>query len=261
MQKNTRAITVLCIIIFLALCGHLSPPDAMSGERELWRKDKPCGRRLPDLKPVTMQSCLDACCLEIPGTVRFCACQKSKDTGETQMLLERTGLPPQEWISNVFPLSFGPESFRLDAVDLDGDKKEELLIGAMTLQSMGMGVQYWTVWAANETSISEPIEIEDYGVMGFPTRAQEENRCYMLATRWIEGWEPGRGAGLYLAGRWYKYVHGEFSAVYDRPAVYHRYLYSLQDARGESFSKDHPEPLIWYASKKAHALVGPYPFE
>jgi hypothetical protein len=229
---------------------------ALASSSENWRKDRLCGRRIPDLQAVSLEGCLKAYCATI-NDLRICVCKKTKDTDEIQLTLEYKGAIKKQWAAKVMPFMFGLEVFRLDAADLDGDSNEEFLFAAMETQSNGMGIEYWTIWAIDEGHVSKPIEIQDYGTMGYLTSPEEGRGCQLLVARWQDGWEPERGAGLYIVGRWYVFRNGEFSPRFDRPAIYRRYLISLERLRGESLSK---KPILWYKSSKAHQVIGPHPW-
>ena len=130
-------------------------------------------------------------------------------------------------LKTTIPLSFGTELFLLHHVDFTGDGKKQLLLGILSSQSNGMGVQYWTVWA---------IDGEDYGTMSFATRAKQESACNLLVSRWISGWEAKRGNGLYIAGLWYQLSNGEFLPNSERPSIFRRY--SSEPCRVRSIIND-----------------------
>ena len=246
---------ILKLVISAALLTVISS-FAFAGSSEEWRKDKLCGRRLPHFQAVTLKGCLEAYCAVV-GDSRICACKESENTDEIHIILEYKGEKEAKWTAKVMPFIFGPESFRLNEADLDGDGNKEFIFAALWTQSNGMGIEYWTLWAIDEGQVSKPIEIQDYGTMGYLTSAEDDKNCQLLVSRWLDGWEPERGSGLYIVGRWYIYSNGEFSPQFDRPAIYRRYLYRLERLRGESLSK---KPLLWYKSSETHQVIGPHPF-
>ena len=264
-MKNRIKITI--VLGALAVLAAIAPSSTLAGRFDEWRRDAECGRRLPNLlHPTTRQGCDAAYCTEVPPDPRICACLSEKEPTGIQILFEYpSGVIKKPWITNeVSYVYFVTESFRLDAVDLNGDGKDELLFGAMSSQSNGIGIEYWTVWAIDEGQASDPIEVQDYGTMSFATRPHSSRSCQLLVSRWINGWESSQGPGKYIVGRWYQFSKGEgrsggFFPRFDRPAVYQRYRFSLQQLRSEA--NESGKPLLWYASKKTLPVVGPYPLE
>lgn len=250
-------------LIPFAMLLTLSGNTARAGESDAWQKDKPCGQKLPAFQSAAaLPGCLkDAYCAQAPGEIRVCACMKSDESGETLLTLEQKGVTKKQWSIEIMLMSFGAESLRLDEADLDGNGTNELLLGVMGSQSNGMGVQYWTVWSIAGEQVSEPLQIEDYGTMGFATQSQQGGACQLLVSRWIDGSEPGRGAGLYIVGRWYRFTAGSFFADSDRPVVYRRYLSSLERLRLEYLESQPQKPLLWYTGKETVPVVGPYPIQ
>jgi hypothetical protein len=250
-----KVIWIAALLVIMA--GTLAHADSP----EKWREDKPCGRQLPDFQSVKLEGCLQACCGDLPTGARLCACLKSEDTGETQISLEPKGTQKKQWTIQVLPLVFGAEAFRLDSVDFNGDGREELLFGVMVSQGQGMGVQHWTLWALDGKEVSDEIQVDDYGVMSFLTCSAGHRGALLLGSRWIWGWEPGRGSGLYIAAQWYEFAYGRFFPTSSRPGIYHRYLFSLAEERGKELNKNYPRPVQWHSKRNAHLLVGPYPFD
>jgi hypothetical protein len=124
--------------------------------------------------------------------------------------------------------------------------------------SNGMGVQYWAVRAIIEGELSNALFAEDYGIVGYPTRSKSQKVCMLLVTRWLEGWEPTRGDGLYLAGRWFTYnTYSHEMVPADRPVIYRRYLYGFERLRLGQLEKDQPTPLLWYKDKRQRSLLDP----
>jgi hypothetical protein len=258
MKNKFNKIKPLYITILLVV---LTTTLALAAESEKWRKDKPCGHQLPGLQSVKMEGCQQAYCSDLPTGARLCACLKSDETGETQISFEPKNLPKKQWTVEVFPPGFGADSFRLDSADLNADGREELLFGVMESMGQGMGVQNWKLWALDGNEVSNEINVADYGVMSFLTCSNDHKGALLLGSRWVSGWEPRRGEGLYIAAQWYELGCGSLSPTSNRPGIYHRYLSSLGEERGQEFGKDRPNPVQWYSKKNAHILVGPYPFE
>jgi hypothetical protein len=111
------------------------------------------------------------------------------------------------------------------------------------------------VWAIDGAGPSQPLEVENYGTLSFPTVARGGTSCRLLAARWHSGSEPGRGPGTYMAGSWYAVENGAFVRVRNRPVVYRRYLFGVERARYEAENRD--RPLLWY--RGATAVTGTSP--
>lgn len=247
----------LKVTILLAI---LSANSALAADIENWREDKPCGRQLPGLQSVKLEGCIQAYCTDLPTGARLCACQKSEETGETEISLEPKDAPKKLWTVNVIPpMSLNAETFRLDSADMNADGRDEILFGVMESQGQGMGVQHWTLWSLDENKVSNEIHVSDYGVMSFLACSANRSGALLLGSRWISGWEPERGAGLYIAAQWYELGCGGLYPTLNRPGIYHRYLYSLANMRGVELNKAQPKPVRWYSMKDTHMMVGPYP--
>jgi hypothetical protein len=246
-----------CMIVSILFCG-MSIQSVAASKPADWRNDDICGRRLPAPVEVEIRGCEKASCTQISGRSRICACLPTSESDEGNIFIEKSGKVLVRWNARLFTFSDEP-IFRVDAADLRRDGKEELVVGAMETVSNGMGRQYWTVWAVSEATISNPIAVEDYGIFGFLTRQKGEKTCNLLATRWMEGFEPHRGDGLYLAGRWFSLCNGNLTPYYDRPIIYRRYLKSFERQRNKAISEEHPKPILWFRDTNTKPLSGPYP--
>lgn len=123
-----------------------------------------------------------------------------------------------------------------------------------------MGIAYWKVFFIEEDKISPPIDIDDYGLMGYATRSGKSRSCMLFATVWRNGWEPKIESGLYIVGQWYELKNGEISQIWSRPAVYRRYRKNLERLRNNQNNTVPNTPLLWFTDKHAHPVIGPYPF-
>jgi len=85
-------------------------------------------------------------------------------------------------------------------------------------------------------------------------------RPLILVTRWVEGWEPQGGFGLYLVGRWSELSGNELNYRLYRPAIKRRYLDKFEKIRIQAISKDKTEPILWFQGQDTTLVVGPYPF-
>lgn len=230
---------------------------AIANPTETWRTDQPCGERLADFQATMLKGCIHAYCSTLSDHMQLCACEK--EDANDDMEVERIAANGQRksLLKTTIPFSFSKESFSLQGVDFTGDGKKQFLLGIMSSQSNGMSVQYWTVWAIDGDQVSKPVEMEDYGTMGFATYAKNESRCNLLVSRWISGWEAKRGNGLYIVGLWHQLINGEFLTNSDRPTIFRRYLFDLEHQREQALYQQSTKPILWYKSRDAHSLVGP----
>jgi hypothetical protein len=213
-----------------------------------WRNDEVCGKSLPKFEVTKADSCQsETYCSKVDTDTRICACQfaDEAESGNTDITLEYKGEVKKKWKTEIMPMTYGPASFRVDEFGLNQTGKKEFLFGVMAEQSNGMGVQNWSVWSISEGQVSAPIEMHDYGIMSFATRAKGRQTCQLLVTQW----DHGRHDGLYITGRWYNLVQGKFVSDISRPMVSRRYLFSLEKQRSESITAG--KPLRWYASENA----------
>jgi hypothetical protein len=218
-------------------------------EKEAWRHDRPCGERPSAMAPVEIKGCYRAWCTTTE-LGKLCACVR-EDPEDTHFTLERANGTRQAWKAPfVPPMGGDAEHFRVDRVG-----EGRLFFAVMSRQSAGIAVSAWSVWAIDGARLSQPLEVENYGTLSFPTTARGGTSCRLLAARWHSGSEPGRGPGTYIAGRWHAVENGAFVLVRNRPTVYRRYLFGVERARYEAESRN--RPLLWY--RGATAVTGTSP--
>ncbi|CAN5471391.1 hypothetical protein BH11PSE11_BH11PSE11_04830 [soil metagenome] len=242
-----RNFAVILFLLGAAIFPGLSLAEATSPE---WRKDEICGKPLLAFEPARLNACVnEAYCSAVGKDTRLCACQNpgQPESANTTLMLEYKGEIRKKWTTDIFPMSYGPASFRVDEFGLDQDGKKLFLFAVMSAQSNGMGVQYWTIWPLREAEIFAPVEMQDYGVMGFATRTKGGQQCRLLVSRWENGGKDG--TGRYIVGRWHNLVDGKLMPAADRLAISSRYLYRLEKQMFASMSAN--RPLRWFASKDA----------
>jgi hypothetical protein len=250
-----------CALLVLLLVANWASAAGMAD----WRHDAPCGRQLP-IKKVKAPGCERAYVGQLSGGVEISVCLPSFKDPNIQVNLQRGSELIKKWSMMVIPpvlLDGKKESdsvfpIRVYALDLNGDEKEEFLIGIMNNQGMGMGVMSWSIWAFDGSHLTEPIEATDYGVLSFPVCSKDGQHTFLLAGRWIDGWEPGRVKGLYFSACWFEpyFEDNTWFSSSDRPSIYHRYLFGFARLRGEAIYHDRPE--LWYRSAATHVQVGPW---
>jgi hypothetical protein len=76
----------------------------------------------------------------------------------------------------------------------------------------------------------------------------------MFGSTWTGGWDPKRGDGTYIAGRWYDLGVERTTTTSQRPVISHRYLLSLAKDRAQSKSKVAVTPVYWYKSSNASVV-------
>ena len=218
-------------------------------QNEHWRRDKPCGAREPQFTSTNTTGCYRAWC---SGTAlgKLCACIR-ESTDDTQFVLERGARGSETWKAPfVPPLGGDSTHFRVDRLG-----ERNLLLAVMRSESVGIAVSDWLVWAIDSEKTSQPIEVQNYGTLSYPTKALAGASCLLLAARWHSGWEPRRGHGMYIAGSWYAIGNGAFERVEDRPTIYRRYLADVERARYDAEERN--LPLTWF--RAATPAVGPRP--
>ncbi len=243
-------------VVMLMILAVVTEAQSANINAEDWRKDKPCGHKLSDPVQVNMTGCDDAYCVNIAPSSQVCVCMVSKETGTTLVTYRRNGSVVLHWDANIYPPAIA-SGLRVDAADLNADGKDELVIATMLSASNGMGVESWDVRVLSDDKISNAVNVQDYGVMGYFT--SDGKKCRLLVTRWIWGWEPKKEYGLYLAGLWFRFKDNSLEYTYDRPAIKRRYLNSLRQARGQGF--DNNKPVLWFQDPAASPIIGPYPFK
>lgn len=240
----------IAVVIFLILNTGFSVAETA----EEWRNDKACGKRLADFqKDKDLSGCINSYSAKAGIDSKISACEKSEE-GDVRITYNYNGSVVKEWTEMIYP--FDASSLRLDEIDLNDINEKGYLLGINTSIGNGMAIEFWNVFLIDREKISRPLKLEDYGLMGFATRSKGNKSCMLFASKWLEGWEPKYQKGLYIVGQWYDLKDGHIFRA-DRPAVYRRYLSSLQRKRGEMAS--HP-PFLWFKSEDAHPVIGPYPF-
>ena len=223
-----------------------------------WNQDTVCGQRLPPFEELTERREAQTFCSQVHLDTRICARYDSAQSDNAQITLEYQGEVKKQWSTEIMPSLFEAKSFHLTQLDFDGDGKDELLFGVKSIESNGMGIQQWLVWAIHEGNLSEPLHMEDFGLMSFTTQSPGNKGCQLFVSQWSSGWDPKRGGGFYIVGRWFNLYEGKFIWDSQRPAVYRRYLSSLERQRNEH--EDLAKPLLWFTSKQVSPVIGPYPF-
>jgi hypothetical protein len=130
-----------------------------------------------------------------------------------------------------------PDWFEVVQADLDDDGRQEVILATLDGVGNGMGVAYWTVYALSPGSIDWSIDslpVQEYSSAGSWVVLSGEKRCNLLQTKWANGFEAGRGWGLYFHASWQAFEHGAFVQRVDRPILRRRYLFGFARERGDT---------------------------
>jgi hypothetical protein len=176
------------------------------------------------------------------------------------MSLRSADGPERTWRTE--PLLGDTSSFRVTLADLDGEGRDEVMVGTIDQVSNGMAVQYWSlcVLDARRADAQPPcVALEDHPFYGMATRAAGERGCRVLETHWRWGKEAKRGDGLYLTGRWLAYRGGTLVPDARRPLVARRYLYGFAAARRDVIENARSAPVTWWRDPGVRVVRCPDP--
>jgi hypothetical protein len=248
-------IRLAILAVTLIVLTYFSEANAAKDISEEWRQDKACGHKVGDQFQVDVPGCDDAYCVNTSTSSQVCACLISKESGTTQMTYKRNGGVVLQWKTNIYPPAIA-SGLRVDTADLNGDGKNELIIATLISASNGMGIESWEVSVISNDRRSNSVVVEDYGIMGY--FSSDDKQCRLLVTRWIEGWDPEKGNGLYLAGRWFQLYDHSLEYSNNRPVIKRRYLNSLRQLRAQGFQNK--KSVQWFRDSATTPIIGPYPF-
>ena len=161
--------------------------------------------------------------------------------------LRGAGAAEQSW--NAEPLLGDTGSFRVQLADLDGDGRDEIVVGTIDSVSNGMAVQYWSLCVIDGRRPGPApscVALDDFPFFGMLTRAPGARGCRALETHWRWGGEAKRGDGLYLVGGWLAYRHGKLAPDATRPLVARRYLYRFAAQRRDVIENARTAPILWW---------------
>jgi hypothetical protein len=229
-----RISILFCIVLLAAAAPAPAQPAASAGS---WRTDVPCtAGRNPALTvagastETQVPGCVRAHCAALPDGHRVCSC-----TGDTTivMRLEDRGRTIQEWPAD-YSLAGIPSSLQLLRGDLDGDGRAETVVSEWLDMSNGLGIRYYrlTILDGRDPARTPVVlAVEDFEPGGSFVRPAGGGDCRLIATRWSQLDDPGRGGGTYFIGQWMRYRDGRLEHDPARPVVARRLLNSFADAR------------------------------
>lgn len=240
-------------IVVCSIVG-LSPVFGLA--QEAWIADRACNTKSIEFTLAERAGCDRAMCAQLDAG-RICACIHDVQE-QTVFTMESTHGARSVWATPHLPYMGGESSLRAEEVSAADPSGSQVLVGLMSALSVGIGISRWEVWATSEQGVSKTLEVEDFGLMSFMTRAQGAPQCRLFAARWQSGWEHGRGDGLYVVGRWYDVGTKSFELAPGRPVLYRRYLHGLERERQKASA--HGEPLLWFKAADTKATRHSAPF-
>ncbi len=235
-------------------------PGKLPSQSRPWLFDRPCARALAprDFRVDTIRSAglhLDSCeeerCAKLRMGGQVCQCIK----GDSRIVAV-DGIGPST-LQIARPRTI-VDSFEVIEAQLDADGSPSIALAIADAFSNGMVVGYWTVYVLDPRGVKWSIDslpVQDYSILGSWVVVRGENRCSLLQTAWVNGWEPVRGDGLYLEASWQTVEYSRFVRRADRPLLRRRYLYGFERERGDTTIQD--APLAWLRSPQAAPWLEP----
>lgn len=188
-----------------------------------------------------------AFCVQFDNKNRFC---KVLADGDSSFFIESDERQIAGWTTAAF---LGDISqFEVWRVDLDGDRREEIVISNFDGQSNGMGVNYRTLyilpsdWKTSDASRIDPLRFsaEDFSVAGGFIKNNKINRFDILVSNWESDWQAkGKKSGLYLVGRWFNYKNGSLIPS-EKSLVVRRYSRQFEKERLATLENG-KIPAVW----------------
>lgn len=250
------------ILALLAAAVGLAAARPVAAQRTTprWTSDRPCqaalGRAAFATPPVSGEApsgagCRDRRCAHLRGGGVVCQCLS--DTLRT-FDVSGVGARPLRFVRDWG--SARPDSFEVVQADLDGDGSAEIVIAIWDAMSNGMGVTSWTILALTPGRydwIVDSLAVQEYSTAGSWLALPGERRCNLLQTTWVNGFESGRGDGLYLQGTWQTLESGLFTQRTDRPVLRRRFLDSFDRERSDTTIRDAP----WAWLRRSGTVAAP----
>lgn len=236
------------VVRLLVLVTAIVVPVSLSAQSTsgaTWWTDRPCqsalGRDRFDIVRVSPRAqpshgCKQERCAQLRSGGQVCQC-----LSDTLRTITVTGIGSRplkfdrEW-SEVLP-----DDFDVIDADLEGDGSREIVVATLDAVSNGMGVSLWTILALTPGGYGwgiDSLQVQEYSSAGSWV-THRGGRCDLLLTQWVNGYEAGRGYGLYLQASWQAYGLG-FTQRADRPILRRRFLNSFDRQRSDTTIRDAP---------------------
>lgn len=143
--------------------------------------------------------------------------------------------------------------------DLDKNGSAELVVVDLIGESMGMGIDYYSVSIFPDFETKgwqEPLEFstEEFGARGTFVYEPKTNETLILITDFngLDNISPKK-QGTYFVGRFFRYSGGELKPALDMPIYARRYLRSFEKYRFAT-EDDPRRPWLWLDSPQAQKL-------
>lgn len=143
--------------------------------------------------------------------------------------------------------------------DLDKNKSAELVVVDLIGESMGMGIDYYSVSIFPDFETKgwqEPLEFstEEFGARGTFVYEPKTNETLILITDFngLDNISPKK-PGTYFVGRFFRYSDGRLKPALDKPVYARRYLRSFEKYRFAT-ETDPRRPWLWLDSPQALKL-------
>jgi hypothetical protein len=191
-------------------------------------------------------------CAQIGMGLRIC---KYISDAKIVFAIEIDGKRLGEWPTTLYPV--GASRFEVLKGDLDGDRKDELIVANLDFCCQSMGISRWTlsIFSNLEKGFQPPLEfsVEEYGAEGTFVKHSGDKRPHILVTEWQYLEHPKRGRGMYIVGRWFCYRAGRLVPVKNRPLVARRFLFGFAEKVDET--RDNPRiPLMWFQNPQTEMI-------
>ena len=133
----------------------------------------------------------------------------------------------------------GERSFELLTADLDGDGRTERVLAAWTSQSMGMGVNRWTVrvFTGDWQPVAAFNDVVDWSVGNLVKAPQGRNGCDVMVTDVVDTTDDRGRDGHAFEGRFVRLQDGMAVPATDRPVLRRRYDRAFERERTAHFER------------------------
>src|SRR5262245_11893762 len=208
-------------------------------------------------QPATILGVDLAHCIRRPGRLRICKTASAVDAHDRgSLIIEKAGKRMASW--PIWLFAGQTSDFEVLQADLDGNGRSELILANHDSSSMGIGLDFWTIYIFPDSEFRGPqapliFGVDEYGALG--TFVPEGDHVLILTTKWLGMEDPQgkRDEGLYLVGQWWRYKSGELLPVVERPLMARRFLFSFAIERDRTESNPR-RPYLWLRSRKTELL-------
>ena len=232
--RTRNAVGALALALAGAQAGLAAEP---------WREEVPCGRRLAAPVETAREGCVSSYCVAA-GPERVCTCL-AQDGDRLEVVREQTDAAPLRWEVPLRSIP-DPSAFAVERIELEAPHAPALLVAVRAAMGNGMGIEEWELRAIRGGVLSEPLAVEDYGILGFATHAPGASECRVLATRWVWVEDEAGGSALHLFGRWHRLEGARWAPAPDRPSIARRYLAGFERERLAAVDREPRAPILWF---------------